>query len=198
MAYYLKTLLKAISSIEMKNCAKKGKEKWMFINERSFAYELYRSWCEYKPDDLVINAEITKINKEEYKHKAKELFGKDVKKFLPDMVLHGGQDDLTRQEIICEIKDNKYLRTSTLSKDLKKLKAYTTNNGVFPHEFNVGCFILVNGDASNIAKKLSDEDLPLISNSKIIFLVVNIIDEKAVPQVLYPIEIFEIRNSLKK
>ena len=198
MSDYFQTLLDTISSIELKNCAINIKHKWKFINERSFAYELYRHWCNFMPEDLVINAEITKKNKEEYMNKAKELFGKNVKRYSPDMVLHGGQDNLSRQEIICEIKDNKNLRTSTLSKDLKKLEAYTTNGGVLPHEFNVGCFILINGDASDIAKKLSDEDIPLISNSKIIFLVVDITDEKAVHQVLRPKDIIEIRNSLKK
>lgn len=197
MCKYNATLINAIESMDLRNCTINDNGELTFINERSFAYELYREWCNFKPLDLVINAEVTKRLDEKYKQKAKELFGKNIKRFSPDIVLHGGQKDFNKQEIICEIKDGKYLRKDSLSKDIKKLKAYTTAEEVLPKEFTTGFFILINGNVSDIAQKLKDEDTLLILDSKIIFLIITIRNEKAFPIIKTPSEIIEIRNNLK-
>ena len=198
MSEYIDTLLEALKSIDLSNCAIKVNGKMTFINERSFAYELYRAWNVFRPSDLVINAEVTKkIDDKKYSEKAKELFGKNVKRFSPDIVLHGGQKDFNRQEIICEIKDRKYLRKDSFCKDIKKLKAYTTEDEVLIHEFKTGFFILINGNASDVANKITDESLSLISDSKILFLFMTINDKKAIPILKTLSEIIEIRNNLK-
>ena len=196
MSEFICSLLDAIHLIELSNCAIADSNTIQFINERSFAYELYRTWYKTKPSELVINAEVTKKIDSKYKEKAKELFGKNVKRFSPDIVLHGGQNDPNRQEIICEIKDRKYLRKDSLGKDLKKLKAYTTANEFLYHEFKTGFFVLINGDVSDIANKITEESLHLISDSKILFLIITISENIAIPTIKTPSEIIEIRNYL--
>lgn len=162
-------LLCAIERIDPQICTVKENEtdssKRKFINERSFAYELYRTWNNLRPRDLIINAEVTKkIEREEKEDNkflkiAQEIFGKEVLWFQPDMVLHSGQEDSDQQEIICEIKVKTSLTKDNLKRDLKKLFAYTTNGCVLYHPFKQGVFILLGGHPEDIKGMLTQEDM---------------------------------------
>jgi hypothetical protein len=83
------------------------------MNERTFAYELYRQWQDAiveNEEGLIVNAEVTKrVEDEKFLDKLSEIFGltKDGKPhrcFYPDLVFHHSQYDSEKQEIICEIK----------------------------------------------------------------------------------------------
>ena len=199
MSDFICSLLDAIRLIELSNCAIADSNTIQFINERSFAYELYRTWYGTKPSDLVLNAEITKEIKENFKQRAYEIFGEEKERFYPDIVLHGGQGNYEHQEIICEIKvvGNNFNPTSLL-KDLRKLKAYSTKGDVLYHEFKTGIFILAGGNSDKIAETLTDEAVDLIISSKIIFVSISIDGKEVVPSIKTPSEIIEIRNNLKK
>ena len=199
MSEFIYSLLDAIRLIELSNCAIADSNTIQFINERSFAYELYRTWYKTKPSGLVINAEITKEIKENFKQRAYEIFGEEKERFYPDIVLHGGQGNYEHQEIICEIKvvGNNFNPTSLL-KDLRKLKAYTTKDDVLYHEFLTGVFILAGGNSDKIAETLTDEAVDIIISSKILFVSVPIDGNKVAPIIKTPSEIIEIRNNLKK
>ena len=198
MSEYIDTLLEALYSIDLNNCAIDENDIMKFINERSFAYELYRTWYETKPSNLVLNAEITKIIEEKFEKRAFEIFEKEIERFYPDLVLHGGQKDHDHQEIICEIKVvGSNFNPTSLLKDLRKLKAYTTKDDVLYHEFLTGIFILAGGDSDKIAETLTAEAVDLIISSKILFVSVLIDGKKVVPTIKTPSEIIEIRNNLK-
>lgn len=199
MSEYIYTLLDAIRLIELSNCAIADNDTMKFINERSFAYELYRTWFNSKSSDLVINAEITKEIKDNFKQRAYDIFGEEKERFYPDIVLHGGQMDYEHQEIICEIKViGSNFNQASLLKDLRKLKAYTTKGDVLYHEFKTGIFILAGGNSDKIAETLTDEAVDLIICSKILFISVSIDGKEVVPIIKTPSEIIQIRNNLKK
>ena len=167
------------------------------INERSFAYELYRVWSDLVKDkypELVINAEIPKKINKKYKKMAGELFGRNVRRFLPDMVLHGGQHDSGNQEIICEIKLFKNLKKTSLIKDMKKLLAYTKDKILY-HPFNHGVFILIGGNKDNFKPKITNFDDGLkeqLKNSKIYIIFTQIgkenfcVDHSSIKELLKP------------
>lgn len=198
------TLYNAIKMINLRNCAIEFNGALQFINERSFAYELYRTWNMTKPSHLIVNAEVTKTiknNKKDYfRMKAKEIFGKEVYRFYPDIVLHSSQADSCNQEIICEIKTLQNINSNpdAIEKDIKKLNAYTAKGVVMHHEFRTGVFILVNGTLLNLADKLSDESIKLFLDSKILFISLQISGWDIVPEIKTPSELIELRNNLKK
>lgn len=142
-----------------------------YMNERSFAYELYRQWqdvVDENEEGLVVNAEVAKrYEDEKFLGKLIEIFrltkgGKPHRCFYPDLVLHHSQYNSEKQEIICEIKtmdgiDDK--DNSRLGQDLKKLAAYMTENILLYHPFKVGVFILVGGDISEIASRYESDNL---------------------------------------
>lgn len=151
----LDSLRKAIQSIDVANCTCEGSNKERkVLNERSFAYELYRKWNETKPAGFVVNAEVTKTIEEKFEKQARELFGDHVKRFYPDMVLHHSQADSSLQAIICEIKTKDNINEENIVKDIKKLKAYTTENLILYHPFQLGVFIYVQGTIADINRKL--------------------------------------------
>lgn len=141
------------------------------MNERTFAYELYRQWQDAiveNEEGLIVNAEVTKrVEDEKFLDKLSEIFGltKDGKPhrcFYPDLVFHHSQYDSEKQEIICEIKtmegiddkDNK-----KLNQDLRKLAAYMTNDVLLYHPFKLGVFIFVGGTLSDIKDKYASYKL---------------------------------------
>lgn len=122
--------------------------------ERGFAYELYHQWRnildspEYVP--LKINSEITK-----------EIdpicFFEDVTdetafQNYPDMLLHGGQNDVNKQVLICEIKRHKLHSTKARQEDFIKLRRYlhlyiTSHDGedtLTDARFKKAAFIMTN------------------------------------------------------
>lgn len=195
---YINTLFDAFKLFKLRNCAIEFDGKPKFINERSFAYELYRTWNATKPEDLVVNAEVTKIVNKDFEAKAIEIFGKEKYRFYPDIVLHSSQHDSEHQEMICEIKTLSNLSKESLEKDLGKLLAYTTKGGCIVHEFKTGVFILVNGDSKDIANYLSEESIGLLSNSKILFISIQITDWEILPELKTVHKLMQIRHNLNQ
>lgn len=184
MCEYFSTLLRALEAVKLENCAifkDTDNKNYELINERSFAYELYRVWNCLNLSKLKINAEVTKEIGEAFKEKATELFGMEHERFLPDMVLHHSQSDSDQQEIICEIKLTEKLDKDSLEKDLKKLYAYTTQNIVLYHPFKLGVFISVGGTWEDVVNKIygvSNEAIHQLKKSKIIIVNAQIHEQK--------------------
>lgn len=162
---HLATLIQAVKQVPpelVTNCSSLCKDSQIcYIDERSFAYELYRQWqnlIENGNDDLVVNAEVPKecVDKKTFLSKLEKIFGltndgKPHRRFYPDLVCHQSQFGSENQEVICEIKTKSGIKDNTkLSYDLKKLAAYMTNGVLLCHPFKVGAFILVGGNFSDI------------------------------------------------
>lgn len=142
-----------------------------YMNERTFAYELYRQWQDAiveNEEGLIVNAEVTKrVEDEKFLDKLSEIFGltKDGKPhrcFYPDLVFHHSQYDSEKQEIICEIKTKDGIDegdNNKLNQDLRKLAAYMTNDVLLYHPFKLGVFILVGGTLSDIKNRYDSYDL---------------------------------------
>lgn len=174
---YIDTLIHAIKGINSKFCTLSGRTE--IINERSFAYELYRVWqneIEEENPELIVNAEVTKMMDEEFKSTGFELFGDDLNRFYPDMVLHRSQSDCNWQELICEIKIFNKLSKESLLKDIKKLVAYTTPGCILYGKFNQAVFILVNGTKKMLMDKFEMNEIERYKKSPITCLFVNIQD----------------------
>jgi hypothetical protein len=172
---YLATLIQATIQIRpelVSNCRFISDIRdLVYLEERSFAYELYRQWEDLVEDnyeDMVVNAEVRKkYQKVTFIRRLIEIFGLTKKgkphiSFYPDIVFHHSQFDSVKQEIICEIKtkegidDNKNVK---LNQDLKKLAAYMTDNTLLYHPFKTGVFILVGGALSEIKNRYIQNSL---------------------------------------
>lgn len=142
-----------------------------YLEERTFAYELYRQWetlVEDNYEDMVVNAEVKKkYQRVTFIRRLIDIFGLTKKgkphtNFYPDLVFHHSQFDSHKQEIICEIKtkegiyDNKNIK---LNQDLKKLAAYMTDNILLHHPFKIGVFVLVGGNLSEIQNRYIENKL---------------------------------------
>lgn len=163
-------LEEAIKSIDTTVFAHSDNNVIEIINERSFAYELYRVWYSLNKDNqygFVINAEVTKKIEKKFEKNAVELFGAKVERFLPDMVLHNSQWDGKAQELICEFKIFNNLTSESLLRGIKKLVAYTTPEYVLYHHFNHAAFILVNGTKKMFINKFKIEEIETYKNSPI-------------------------------
>lgn len=174
---HIDLLVKAIKDVDVNAFAHFDNRGVEILNERSFAYELYRVWYNLNKKNktgLVINAEITKRIEDKFKKKTEELFKEKTERFLPDMVLHQSQWDSTAQELICEIKIFNNLTKESLLKDLKKLVAYTTPACVLYHPFKEAVFILVNCTKKLLTEKFTLEEIEELKNSPITCLFVNI------------------------
>jgi hypothetical protein len=170
-----------------------------YLDERSFAYELYRQWgnlIEDNDEGMVINSEIRKkLNNVTFTRKLIEIFGltkrgKPHVNFYPDMVFHHSQFDSDKQEIVCEIKTKKGIddnKNQKVNQDLKKLAAYMTDNTLLYHPFKIGVFILIGGALSDIMNKYISNDLVNKKANDIYCISYNIkkIDEKCyIPDVV--------------
>lgn len=120
--------------------------------ERSFAYELYHQWS------LLIET-----YKKEHNGESTLLLNGEVSKHLdnqnayPDMILHGGQNNLENQLIACEIKryDKNYPSRQSIYKDFIKLCDYLNltlpnENGELNAHFQRAAFIMVNISEENL------------------------------------------------
>ncbi len=143
--YYYTMLLDSLSAVKMKLVSYADGDKDKYVNERAFAYELYRQfanrlyddveseikWKENRPS-IVINAELYKCvgdnNKEDNKGRK-----------FPDIVIHGGQHNTHLQLIVCEIK----LKASEneIEEDLNKLFDYMDSVKMFGHPYAYAVFI---------------------------------------------------------
>lgn len=174
---HIDLLVKAIEDVDVKSFIQSNDSEVKILNERSFAYELYRVWYDFnkeKKNGLVINAEITKRIDDNFKKNAEELFGDKTERFLPDMVLHHSQWDNDYQELICEIKIFEKLTKDSLLRDLKKLVAYTTPECILYHHFKNAVFILINGTPEGLIDKFTMKEIAEYKNSPITCLFVNI------------------------
>ena len=127
--------------------------------ERSFAYELYHQWsllleaCKgLNPtvNNLRLNGEITKqldLNSRSY----------------PDMILHGGQESLENQILVCEIKrvDGAYPDSKGILDDLKKLSQFLHlvvshgSNKIDAH-YSAAVFIVANIGRAELENKIKN------------------------------------------
>ena len=90
--------------------------------ERVFAYELYHQWskiCERCPllNGLMINAELPK----------QIIYKDNENNYFPDLVFHGGQNDLINNIIVVEIKRSCSSSIDAYKDDLKKLKKFSSD-----------------------------------------------------------------------
>lgn len=170
---HVETLLQAVNKVSPELVSNSNfvddEKKIEFMNERTFAYELYRQWqdlIEVGHNNLVINAEIEKKCGTEQKFVAKleEIFGltkegKPHRFFYPDLVCHNSQYTSDKPEVICEIKTKKGIEDKDHTKilhDFKKLSAYMTDGVLLYNPFKIGVFILVGGSFSDIKFKSED------------------------------------------
>lgn len=114
--------------------------------ERVFTYELYHQWRKLieGEKDLVLNGEIIKCTS-------------NSKKYYPDFVLHGGQENCEYQEIVCEVKRFCSLSQSNMIQDLQKLLIFTDSenaDATFNHPFKFGVFIVIGCELKTILKML--------------------------------------------
>lgn len=123
--------------------------------ERVFTYELYHQWRKLiEKEDIVLNGEIIKCTSE-------------GKKFYPDFVLHGGQENCECQEIVCEVKRFCSLSQTNMIEDLQKLLLFTASgndSATFNHPFKFGVFIVVGCDMNTLIKRLSDVNIAKYHN----------------------------------
>ena len=125
--------------------------------ERSFAYELYHQWSllldtfwnlNTHNDKLRLNGEITK-DLDLISHS------------YPDMVLHGGQEYIENQLLVCEIKrvDGSYPDSSKIFDDLKKLSQFlhlraSKGRNQIDANFQSAVFIVANIDRERLEEKI--------------------------------------------
>ena len=151
----IKTLIVAIKNVEshyiLVEAIPNTKVKKEQV-ERSFAYELYHQWS------LLIEA-----YKKRHKGESTLLLNGEVSKHLdgrntyPDMVLHGGQNNIENQLIVCEIKrhDKRYPSQKSVYNDIIKLCDYLNltlpnENSMLSTDFQRAAFVMVNISEENL------------------------------------------------
>lgn len=187
LALFLKALRNVDPNI-VSNCDDDSCSEVNYVNERSFAYELYRQWQTIIDDtpnyDLIVNAEVVKkINDEAFISELSKIFpdANDRKRFYPDLVLHKSQFDPNdkNQNLICEIKVNKNKDNKTsdedILKDFRKLIAYMSRNTLLLNPFSLGVFVYVNGCYKDIKDSLNGADIPEEKKSCLYCALFNII-----------------------
>lgn len=141
---------------ELTNSHEDNKKKTEPLLERTFAYELYRQWCDHKKAyeiPLRVDAEIGKkitIEKIDFS-KIKELKG-DYKE--PDLVLHASQGNTDNQTIICEIKRNEQLDEKKIGYDILKICHYLDPNIWGGNPYKYGCFIVIHKEFEELSKQV--------------------------------------------
>lgn len=154
---YYALLLESLKAVKMKLISYDDNNEDKYVNERAFAYELYRQlanklysdigcvdkWKEERPS-VVINAEL-------YKCVGKNNEEDDKGRKFPDIVIHGGQNDKGKQYIVCEIKVK--ASEPEIEHDIEKLFDYMDNNKMYEHEYKIGVFINV-GSKANFEKNI--------------------------------------------
>lgn len=140
--------------------------------ERVFAYELYhqlRKIMEFKPDrykNMHLHGEIFKENLRtlpnfELKNFGFSSFDENVKGFVPDLTLHGANDNIEddSQALVIEIKTDV---KPNATKDIVKLLNLVSN-----YDFSYGVFISINCNTEVLIKHIKNEYMGDISKESI-------------------------------
>lgn len=153
--------------------------------ERNFCYQLYYLWqtiikCNVNKnyDLLKLNGEVSKTNltlplKSYEQLKNTELFKKirvngliEKTYFVPDMVLHGGQDDIKNQTLIVEVKYGENLKYGNFENDFYKLAIY---QNIF--QFKDCVFVIVNTTEKQLLEFLKQVDPNLVNKLGFWFMI---------------------------
>jgi hypothetical protein len=124
--------------------------------ENAFMSELYHQFRILHQDNdslraLYVN---TDMNKQMYginRKKIECLNNFFRQKIRPDLILHGGQNDLKNQKLVCEIKTNKKLRIDKFVIDLQKLVYYKISRLIFENSV-----FIYTGELSRIQTLLNE------------------------------------------
>lgn len=144
--------------------------------ERNFCSQLFFTWQTIIKRNnnslyncLKLNGEVNKTNltlalKGYEKNKNSELFKKIKEKkliektyFVPDLVLHGGQDSIENQTLIVEVKFGDKLKNGNFENDFYKLAVYQKI-----YQFKDCVFIIVKSTLKEILEYLNGVDTSLI------------------------------------
>ena len=161
---YLELLIESIKAVKMPLISYDKNGSAEYVNERAFAYELYRQmanrlyddvtsylcerWKEERPE-IVINAEL-------YKNVGAGNTEDEKGRKFPDIVIHGGQHNTDKQLLVCEIKVE--ASKEKIQEDLKKLRDYMDNEKMFNHPYCIAVFMNV-GPIEKFYKNLQSPDI---------------------------------------
>lgn len=153
--------------------------------ERNFCYQLYYTWQTIIKrnnnktyDSLKLNGEVSKTNltlalKSYSRLKNSELFKKiktngliEKTYFVPDLVLHGGQDDVKNQKLIVEVKYGDNLKNGNFETDFYKLAVYQK---IF--QFTDSVFLIVNITLKDLLEYLKKVDTTLVDKTGLWFMI---------------------------
>jgi len=130
-----------------------GNDDYQEQLERVFAYELYHQWSIIQEN----------YNKSVSKERCRVINGEAGKKLngchvYPDMLLHGGQEDIENQEIAIEIKRKVGINKNNVIEDLKKLTRLLSESGLAygAKAFKKCVFILSGGNESDLKDLLAN------------------------------------------
>ncbi|MTK53624.1 hypothetical protein [Paludibacter sp.] len=153
--------------------------------ERNFCYQLYFTWMTIIKrnnnktyDSLKLNGEVSKTNltlalKSYPRLKNSALFEKikangllEKTYFVPDLVLHGGQDDVNNQKLIVEVKYGDNLKNGNFETDFYKLAVYQK---IF--QFTDSVFLIVNITIKDLLEYLKKVDTTLVAKTGLWFMI---------------------------
>jgi hypothetical protein len=153
--------------------------------ERNFCYQLYYTWQTIIKrnnnktyDSLKLNGEVSKTNltlalKSYSRLKNSQLFEKikangllEKTYFVPDLVLHGGQDDVKNQKLIVEVKYGDNLKNGNFETDFYKLAVYQK---IF--QFTDSVFLIVNITLKDLLEYLKKVDTTLVDKTGLWFMI---------------------------
>lgn len=149
--------------------------------ERNFCYQLYYTWQTIIKrnnnkiyDELKLNGEVNKTNlalalKTYSTIKNTSLFEKikkigliDKTYFVPDFVLHGGQNDINNQKLIVEVKFGDNLKNGNFETDFYKLAIYQKL-----YQFSNSVFLIINITIKELLENLKKIDTSIVDKSGI-------------------------------
>lgn len=161
---YLELLIESIKAVKMPLISYDKNGSAEYVNERAFAYELYRQmanrlyddvtshncekWKEERPE-IVINAEL-------YKNVGADNTKDEKGRKFPDIVIHGGQHSTDKQLLVCEIKVK--ASRKEIQEDLKKLHDYMGKKKMSNHPYRKAVFINV-GPIDKLYENLHSQDI---------------------------------------
>lgn len=177
MNEYLKDIKKAIENVDGEYCtwedwkyiAKELKkdqpdndkqEKVLKMMERVFCYEFYHQFRLLMGNDrykdksknkkLIFSAEITKYYLDSMKADTSHHI------YFPDFVLHSGQDNVDRQEVVIEVKTSERIKQNqsgnNLNTDIEKLVNLTKEGSLY--KYQMGVFIAVNMSTDELKERI--------------------------------------------
>ncbi len=86
--------------------------------------------------------------------------------FVPDLVLHGGQDDVDNQKLIVEVKYGDKLNNKNFETDFYKLAIYQK---IF--QFTDSVFLIVNITLKDLMNFLKEVDTTLVDKTGLWFMI---------------------------